>query len=89
MIHFLTRGLSSDVVLRLRAHSTSGNRVSVAASQQARVVHVGLLCQSLSPCNWPQPDCRFIFHSSDLGSASVLPDLLIQLYLRALTKLQL
>ena len=64
--------ISSRLVLRLFPHATSGNQVPVAASQQTRVVHVWLPAQSLCPYVGNHPGYRVIFHSSGLGSASIV-----------------
>jgi len=88
-IHFLARGLSSDVVLRLCAHSTSRNPAPVAAPQQARVVYAGLLSQSLHPYNRRFSDRRIIFHSGKPSSAFVVPELPSLTHMRALSELQL
>jgi hypothetical protein len=84
---FSTRGLSSAVVLRLRAHSTSRNPVPVAAPQRTRVVYAGFLYQSLHPDNRRFADCRIVFRSSKHHSASVVPDFPSSMHLRALIEL--
>ena len=84
---FSACGLSSDVVLRLYAHSTSRNPVPVAATQQTRVVYAGLLYQSLYPDDRRFSDCRIIFLSSKSCSASVVPNLPSLTHLKALAEL--
>jgi hypothetical protein len=84
---FLARGPSSGVLLWLCAHSTSRNSVPVAAPQQARLVHVGLLTQSLHPSNWRFSLCPNIFHSTKLRSAFIVPDLPSLTHIKALTEL--
>src|SRR5712671_1619060 len=61
----------SAVILRLSAHSTPGDRVSLATPQQTRVVYNGLPSQSLYPRAWSSPDCCIMVHHIGLPSTSV------------------
>ena len=78
--------ISSVVVLRPCAHSTSRNTISVAAPQRTGVVYAGLLFQSLHPYNRQNADCRIISHSTKHRGASVVPDLPSLTHLRTLTE---
>ena len=87
LFFFLTRGLSSDIVLRLCAHSTSRNTVPVAAPQQERMVYARFLSQSLHPYDRRFADCSIIFYSGKHRSAFTVPDYPNLTHPRALTEL--